>query len=125
MTKSLGPAFGAEVDHVRLARLLRRAHTIALDTGVAPRVVRQVVSESWSRSVEAGVDPGRLAPRMLDAHDTALRLAAHPIVGVLPKISELLSEAMVESAWRDRPVRGIPDGACSWPCLGRGGGEGR
>jgi hypothetical protein len=99
MTKSPKLAFGAEVDHVRLAKLLRRAHTIALDTGVAPGVVRQVVSESWNRSVAAGVDPERPAPRMLDAHDTAQHLAAHPMAGVLPKISELLSETLVESGY--------------------------
>ena len=99
MTKSLGLALGAEVDLVRHAKLLRRAHTIALDTGVAPRVVRQVVSDSWNRSVAAGVDPERPAPRMLDAHDTAQRLAAHPMAGVLPRISELLSETLVESGY--------------------------
>jgi len=90
---------GADSDHVRLARLLRRAHAIALDTGVAPRVVRQVVSESWRRSSEAGVDPGRPAPRMLDAKHTAMRLAAHPVAPLLPRVSGLLKEAMVESGY--------------------------
>jgi len=92
-------ALGAGVDHVRLAGLLRRAHTIAMDTGVAPPLVRQIVSDSWRRSAEAGVDPARPAPRMLDAHATAERLRKHPFSGVLPKVSELLTEAMVDSGY--------------------------
>jgi hypothetical protein len=90
---------GAESDHVRLARLLRRAHAIAMDTGVAPPAVRRVVSESWRRSADAGVDPGRPAPRMLDAQHTVERLAAHPISVLLPRVSRLLKEAMVESGY--------------------------
>jgi hypothetical protein len=99
MTKSPWLALGADVDHVRLARLLRRAHTIAMDTGVAPRIVRGVVSESWRRSAEAGVDPACPAPRMLDARRTAERLAAHPVASLLPRVGELLKEAMVDSGY--------------------------
>jgi hypothetical protein len=99
MTKSPWLALSADVDPVRLARLLRRAHTVAIDTGVAPRIVRRLVSDSWRRSAEAGVDPARPAPRMLDAHRTAERLAGHPVASVLPRVSELLREAMVESGY--------------------------
>src|SRR5690242_7592491 len=66
-------ALSADADHLRLAGLLRRAHKIALDTGVAPRAVRPVISDSWQRSVASGVDPGRPAPRVLDARRTAAR----------------------------------------------------
>jgi hypothetical protein len=99
MTKSPWLALGADVDHLRLARLLRRAHTIAIDTGVAPAMVRDVVSDSWRRSAAAGVDPARPAPRMLDVRRTAQRLAEHPLASVLPRVQELLKEAMVDSGY--------------------------
>ncbi|MGH2941010.1 MAG: transcriptional regulator [Solirubrobacterales bacterium] len=84
---------------MRLATLLRRAHTIALDTGVAPRVVRPVISDSWQRSVAAGVDPEGPAPRILDARRTAARLAIHPIAPLLSRISALLRQALMESGY--------------------------
>jgi GAF domain len=99
ITRSLQLALGADVDHLRLARLLRRAHAVAIDTGVAPAMVRQVVSDSWRRSTEAGVDPARPAPRMLDVRRTAQRLAEHPLASVLPRVQELLQETMVESGY--------------------------
>jgi hypothetical protein len=99
MTSSPWLALDGDPDHVRLAGLLRRAHTIALDTGVAPQIVRRIVSESWRRSVEAGVDPERPAPRMLDARRTAERLAVHPVAAILPRVSVLLREAMIESGY--------------------------
>lgn len=92
-------ALRADVDHVRLAGLLRKAHTIAIDTGVAPRGVRQIISDSWQRSVTAGVDPARPAPRMLDAPGTAECLAAHPVSAILPRISGLLKHAMMDSGY--------------------------
>jgi GAF domain len=113
-------ALGAEPDHARLARLLRRAHTIALDTGVPPQAVRPIVSDSWRRSVAAGVDPENPAPRMLDVKRTAERLAIHPVGALLSRISGLLREALVESGyfvafsdadgvllWTDGPSRAL------------------
>lgn len=113
-------ALGADPDHARLAGLLRRAHTIALDTGVPPEAVRQIVSDSWRRSVAAGVDPENPAPRMLDARSTAERLAIHPVGALLSRISGLLREALVESGyfvafsdadgvllWADGPSRAL------------------
>lgn len=113
-------ALGADPDHARLAGLLRRAHTIALDTGVPPQAVRQIVSDSWRRSVAAGVDPENPAPRMLDARRTAERLAIHPVGAHLSRISALLREALVESGyfvafsdadgvllWTDGPSRAL------------------
>ncbi|MBS1885727.1 MAG: GAF domain-containing protein [Actinobacteria bacterium] len=99
MTSSSRLTLSADPDHLRLAGLLRRAHTIALDTGVAPPVVREVVSDSWQRSVAAGVDPERPAPRILDARSTAQRLAVHPVGPLLSRISALLREALVESGY--------------------------
>jgi len=99
MTSSSRLALSADADHVRLAGLLRRAHTIALDTGVAPQVVRPVISDSWRRSVAAGVDPERPAPRIFDARRTAERLAVHPVGALLSRIRALLREALVESGY--------------------------
>jgi hypothetical protein len=99
MTKSSWLALGADVDHLRLARLLRRAHAIAIDTGVAPTMVRDVVSESWRRSAAAGVDPARPAPRVLDVRRTAQRLAEHPLASVLPRVQELLKQTMADSGY--------------------------
>jgi hypothetical protein len=99
MRSRLKLALGVESDHVRLAQLLRRAHAIALDTGVAPEAVRQVVSESWARSVAAGVDPARPARRVLDSKSTTARLAVHPVGPLLSRISALLREALVESGY--------------------------
>ncbi|MBS1884083.1 MAG: GAF domain-containing protein, partial [Actinobacteria bacterium] len=113
-------ALGADPDHLRLAGLLRRAHSIALDTGVAPQVVRPVISDSWQRSVAAGVDPERPAPRILDARRTAGRLAIHPVAPLLSRVSTLLRQALVESRyfvafsdsdgvllWTDGPSRAL------------------
>lgn len=98
-TPSSTLALSIDADHLRLARLLRRAHKIALDTGVAPQVVRPVISDSWQRSAAAGVDPERPAPRILDAGRTAARLAVHPVGPLLSRISALLRQALVESRY--------------------------
>jgi transcriptional regulator of acetoin/glycerol metabolism len=99
MTSTAKLTLRPEPDHVRLAGLLRRAHAIALDTGTAPKVIRQIISDSWQRSVAAGVDPDRPASRILDARRTAARLANHPVGPLLPRISGLLREALVESRY--------------------------
>ncbi|MBS1891598.1 MAG: GAF domain-containing protein, partial [Actinobacteria bacterium] len=99
MASRLKLALSVESDHVRLARLLRRAHGIALDTGVAPEAVRRVVSESWGRSVAAGVDPDRPARRILDSRSTTARLAVHPVGPLLARISALLRETLVETGY--------------------------
>ncbi len=99
MTNSPWLELDADLDHMRLARRLRHAHSTALQTGVAPPIVRSMVSESWRRSVAAGVDPGSPAPRMFDARSTAQRLAAHEIAGVLPAVAELLHEDLVGSGY--------------------------
>ena len=92
-------ALGADSNLAQLAGLLRRAHSNALDTGVAPKVVRPVISESWLRSVAAGVDPESPAPRVLNAQRTSAHLAGHPIRPLLPRISALLRRALVESRY--------------------------
>ena len=56
-----------QVDPVRWARLLRRAHELALSKGTPPSILRDLVARSWRRAASAGVDPDGPAPKMLDA----------------------------------------------------------
>lgn len=113
-------ALGSGLDRVQLAKLLRRAHKVAIETGQAPSVVRKTISDSWRRSLAAGVDPGRPAPRLFDARTTASHLAEHPVAPALPLIAELLGEELVGSGyfaafsdadgvllWTDGPPRAL------------------
>lgn len=93
------PVIGGDVDQIKLARLLRRAHTVALSTGTAPPIVRSVISDSWRRSADAGVDPSQPAPKILDAAHTAALLAQHPIANVLPRVAEMLKDVMADSGY--------------------------
>lgn len=103
-----------------MARELRRAHACILTTGSTPASVRPVISESWRRSISAGVDPHLPAPRMLDAHTTAARLVSHPLAAVIPQIATLLRDALEASRhfvavsdgdgvllWSDGPLRAL------------------
>lgn len=85
-----------EVDPVRWARLLRRAHELAIRNGTSPSIVRDVVARSWSRSTTAHVDPDRPAPKVLEEHEAADRLESHPLGRVIPLVRGLLSEATAE-----------------------------
>src|SRR5262245_43225321 len=80
-----------DVDPVRWARLLRRAHELALSNGRPPSILRDVVARSWTRAARAGVDPDGPAPKMLDAPETAQALAQHPVSHLLPLIESMLS----------------------------------
>jgi GAF domain-containing protein len=82
-----------EVDPVRLAKLLRRAHERALKEGSPPSILRNLIAQSWRRSAKAGVNPDRPAPRMLDEAETATALARNPISHLLPMIESMLAEA--------------------------------
>src|SRR6476620_11136572 len=88
-----GAALTPNVDHVGWARLLRRAHAVAIDTGSAPPIVRRLVAESWKRCAAAGVDPSKPAPWVLDSGDTVRRLTKHPVAAALSLVRELLGEA--------------------------------
>src|SRR3954471_4051123 len=74
-------------DRVAWARLLRRAHEVALSGRGTPPVLRSVIARSWERCVAAGVDVDRPAPRVFDEAETATRLAAHPLAAVVPLVS--------------------------------------
>jgi hypothetical protein len=84
-------------DRVAWARLLRRAHEVALSGRGTPPVLREVIVRSWARCVEAGVDPDRPAPLILDADEAAGRFAAHPLAAVVPMVRGLLSSASADA----------------------------
>jgi hypothetical protein len=88
-----------QVDPVRWAKLLRRAHELALAEGTPPSVLRTLVAQSWERSAAAGVNPDRPAPRMLDEEETARSLARNPISHLLPMIQSMLAEATEEARY--------------------------
>lgn len=81
------------VDLVAWARLLRKAHDLALSKGTSPSILRNVVANSWTRCTSAGVDPERPAPKMLDEQEVAERLEAHRLAPELPLIRRLLADA--------------------------------
>jgi hypothetical protein len=102
----------ADVDPVRWARLLRRAHDLALSRGVRPSILRELVARSWQRAATAGVDPDRPAPRMLDSAQTARSLASHPVSHLLPLIESMLAEATEDA--RYFAVLSDADGVLLW-----------
>lgn len=81
------------VDVVAWARLLRKAHDLALSKGTSSSILRNVVANSWMRCTSAGVDPERPAPQMLEEAEVAERLKAHPLARELPLIRALLADA--------------------------------
>jgi GAF domain len=62
------------------ARLLRRAYEQAIAGAPAPPIVRDVVTRSWERSRDAGVDPDEHAtPLLLDEREARDRWREHPL----------------------------------------------
>ena len=99
-------------DRVAWARLLRRAHEVALSGRGTPPVLRPVIVRSWERCVAASVDVDRRAPRVLDEAETAIRLAAHPLAPVVPTLSGSLGAATTEA--RHLIVVSDADGILLW-----------
>src|ERR671929_242534 len=99
-------------DRVAWARLLRRAHEVALAGQGTPAVLRPLVVRSWTRCREAGVDPERPAPLVLGAEDAARRLAAHPLGGIVPLVRRML--AGVADDARHLVALGDADGLLLW-----------
>ena len=89
----------ADVDPVRWARVLRRAHDLALERGAPPSILRDLVARSWRRAANGGVDPDRPAPKMLDSAETARSLAHHPVSHLLPLIKSMLAEATEDARY--------------------------
>src|SRR4051812_47357655 len=99
-------------DRVAWARLLRRAHEVALSGRGTPPVLRPVIVRSWERCVAARVDPDCRAPRVLDDAETAIRLAAHPLAEVVPILRGSLGAATTEA--RHLIVLSDADGVLLW-----------
>ena len=78
-------------DQVRWARLLRCAHEVTLSGRGSPLVLREVIVRSWERCLEAGVDPERPAPRLLDLDEARERLDGNSLAAVVPIVRELLA----------------------------------
>jgi hypothetical protein len=100
------------VDPVSWARLLRRAHELAVSEGASPSILREVVARSWRRAATAGVDPDGSAPKMLDTTQTAKALAEHPVSHLLPLIRSMLAEATEDA--RYFAVLSDADGVLLW-----------
>ena len=91
-----------------LTRRLRAAHETLVTRGAPPprSTVREVVWDSWRRSLGSGVDPdGQHPPVDLLDDDLAAYRAAHPLAPVLPVIRRLL----VEDAEADRIIVAVTD----------------
>lgn len=101
-----------EVDPVAWARLLYKAHGLALGKGASPSILREVIANSWMRCTSAGVDPERPAPKMLDEGEVAERLEAHPLARSLPLIRSLLADAANDA--RNVMVLSDADGLLLW-----------
>src|SRR4051812_25806370 len=99
-------------DRVAWARLLRRAHEVALSGRGTPPVLRPVIVRSWERCVAARVDPDCRAPRVLDDAETAIRLAAHPLAEVVPILRGSLGAATTEA--RHLMLLSDADGVLLW-----------
>jgi hypothetical protein len=92
-TSSTNPwlALQAGVDPAQRVRTLRRAHEAFVRLGTVAGPVRDVVTMSWRRSRQAGVDPDGVGPPidLVDAELEAYR-SGHPLAQVLPILHEVL-----------------------------------
>ncbi len=87
---------GDRLAHARTLRRLHEAFNAGEDVGAA---VRAVVTQSWTRSGDAGVDPeNHLAPIVMDDREVEERWSRHPLYPVLPVLRDLLAGATSESA---------------------------
>jgi hypothetical protein len=92
-------AIDGQMDPIRWARLLRRAHELALEKGARPSILRDVVARSWRRAASAHVDPDAVAPRVLDGPATRRALADHPVSHLLPLVESMLAEATEDARY--------------------------
>jgi len=84
-------------DPTSLSRYLNIAHDEFVSTGHADPALRQLVLESWQRSVNGGLDPERaLAEIRLDDAALAEIRDAHPLATGMPVIRRLLVESAAE-----------------------------
>lgn len=85
-------------DPATLTRFLNVAHDEFVSTGLAGPAVRQLVVESWQRSVESGINPeDTRAPIRINEQALAEIRAAHPLSTVMPVIRRLLVDSAAEA----------------------------
>ncbi|RLV48807.1 GAF domain-containing protein [Nocardioides mangrovicus] len=85
-------------DPQELSRLLALAHDAFVDCGDPGSAVRQLVLDSWRRSVASGLDPELAqAPIRLDDEELAAIREAHPLTSVMPVIRRLLVESAADA----------------------------
>src|SRR5919198_5200891 len=93
-------------DPTAWARLLRRAYDSALSGAAPPAIVREVVTRSWDRSRQAGVDPDRHdAPHVLDEDEVRGRWREHP----LSRFSALVERMLCDFTHDSRHIVVISD----------------
>src|SRR5215213_2108501 len=85
-------------DPAALSRHLEAAHDQFVSTGHVDPALRQLVFESWRRSVEGGLDPEEaLAAIRLDDAALADIRDSHPLAAGMPVIRRLLVESAAEA----------------------------
>jgi hypothetical protein len=72
---------------------VRKAHEHLLEQGAAPVGVREVVADSWLRSVAAGVDADASRPPITPSSQNADYRARHPLAKVFPLLYDVLGHA--------------------------------
>lgn len=81
------------IDPLGLARLLTKAHERAAAGRPVSPLVRDVISSSWARAAEAGIDPGaHEVPMVLDYGDAMARWSEHPLSRFGTVIENVLGE---------------------------------
>jgi len=80
------------------ARLLRQVHDAVLGGSKTAIQPRPVVSASWRRSLDAGVDPDTWgAPILLSPDAVAELREAHPLVEVIPLLEAMLMSIAIDA----------------------------
>jgi transcriptional regulator of acetoin/glycerol metabolism len=103
----------AGVDARTWARLLARAHGVAIRSGHVPPIVRGVIAESWTRCRQTGVDPDVPgAPLMIDPADAGTRWREHPLSRTTPILRSVLGTLLFEA--RHIVVVADADGCLLW-----------
>ncbi|MEO6472687.1 MAG: transcriptional regulator [Aeromicrobium sp.] len=98
MANSSDLAVPPGADPQKLTRFLNEAHDAFVSTGLAGPAVRQVVVDSWQRSVNSGINPeDARAPIRLREEALAEIRAAHPLATVMPVIRRLLVDSAAEA----------------------------
>lgn len=98
MARSNDLAMPPGADPASLSRYLNEARDKFVSTGHTSPALRQLVLESWQRSVAGGVDPERaMATIRLDDAALAEIRDTHPLAAGMPVIRRLLVESAADS----------------------------